>query len=514
MKIFNYFENLSQKHAIFIIILIACFHFINTLIVLKTNNFYSAPDESVTCIVDMSHSFCQEYTLISLLQNLQISDFFHSLAIYWKPPLYFLTAIPWLYFINDIPLFISLFNFLVSSITLFSVYGILAKLHSKQAGLTAALTLSLYPLFFSMHRTFFIETLLAAVFALCIYIMILYRNKNIFYSLTAVSAISAGLLTKEQFIIYIPFLLMFSLNKKNINIFNILYIFSLMAVASAAAYLFWYAYLNDNIFVHLINYAKENLNADYFFYFKELYFFGASQPLALLFAAASLYFLLNKKYYIWFLTPLILLAIFSVSGNKVTRHIFPVIIFMPVVITLFLFEIKNAFFRKTCILLLILTMTLQFFLINYSQIQYYRKEKFNIFNHFKGISFAFYYPEDTTYKMQYDMLKNTIPSLSAANTAFIQVFTPLVFNFLIFQKDRNAATFDIYTYNSLESLKNNHSRYKNVIISDRDKITFNEFDIWSKNTQFRKWRILNLYNHDNATIWLYGNKTDNDTKKP
>ena len=514
MKIFNYFENLSQKHAIFIIILIACFHFFNTLIVLKTNNFYSAPDESVTCIVDMSHSFCQEYTIISLLKNLQISDFFHSLATYWKPPVYFLAAMPCIYFVNDIPLFISLFNFLISLITLFSVYAILTKLHSKQAGLLAALTLSLYPLFFNMHRTFFIETLLAAVFALCIYIMILYRNNNIFYTLAAISAISAGLLTKEQFVIYIPFLLVFALNKNKINIFKILYVSSVTAAAAAAAYALWYVYLSDNIFVHLLNYAKENINADYFFYFKELYFFGATPPAALLFAAAALYFLLNKKYYIWFLTPLLILAIFSLSGNKVARHVFPVIIFMPIATTLFLFEIKNALFRKISILMLILIMILQFFLINYSQIQYYRKEKFNIFNDFKGISFAFYYPENTTYKMQYDMLKNTIPSLSAKNTAFVQVFTPLVFNFLIFQKDRDAATFDIYIYNSLESLKNNLNRYDNIIISDRDKTVFNEFDAWAaKNTQFRKGKILNLYNHDKAKVWFYGKKTNNDTNK-
>lgn len=505
MNISNYFKNFTNKHAILIIVLIACFHAINTLIVLKTNHFYSAPDESVTCIVDMSHSFCQEYQLIKLVDNSTISEFFKNLVSYMKPPVYFLTAFPFLYFIHDINIFITVFNLFISLITLLSVYGIVSKINSKQAGLFASLTLSLYPLFFSMHRTFFIETLLAATVALSLYIIILHKPENKFPALALTFVLTAGLLTKEQFFVYMPFLLLFIFYTNYKSIKNNVILFISFFLAFILAYIAWFCYLPVNIFVHLINYAKDNINMDYFFYFKDYFYFSLTPFVSIFWIIATGYFIFKKKNFLWILNPLLILFIFSVSGNKVIRHMFPVIIFIPVLITLFIYEIKNNSLRRFIIAFSIIFMFLQFLIINYSDNRYYRQSKFNVYNSFKALNYAFYIPKTETYKMQYSMIENIIGKSFAKKTAFVQVFTPFVYNLLIINQNRYSDICNIYTYESLEYIKNNINLYDNIIISDRDKNTFNEFDIWltEKNTKFKKIQSLTIYNHDSAQIWLY-----------
>lgn len=509
MKILNYFSNITGKQAVFIIILIACFHFINTLLVLETNKFYYNPDESVTGTLDMLCSFGQEYNLIRLVDKPNaVSEILSDIIDYWKPPFYFLTALPFLYFIYDINLFICVFNFFISLITLLSVYGIVAKIHSKQAGLFASFILSMCPVFFTIHRTFFIETMLAATLSLALYIIISYKSDIKLSGFQIVAVLTVGLLTKEQFYIYLPVLLMFAIytGTHKITAKKVIRTFFIFISAVIIAYMLWYFYLPNNIVIHLLNFSKINDVSDYFFYFKDFYFFSLTPVIVISWVIATVYFGIKKKNHLWISAPLFILFIFSLSSNKVTRHIFPVIIFIPIIITLFVFEIKNLILKKSIILFLIVFMLLQFFLINYSYVRYYREKSFNGFNQFGALSYAFYVPEFETYKYKYNMLKRILGKYSIQKTAFVYVFTPLVYNFLTLQKDREDNLIDAFIYDSFDDLKTNINSYTNIMISDKDRKSFSKFDNWVlKNTNFKKIKKINwnINPRHNDTIWLY-----------
>ncbi|GAB1401589.1 hypothetical protein MASR1M68_05000 [Elusimicrobiota bacterium] len=508
MKILNYFSNITGRKAVFIIILIACFHFINSLIVLETNKFYSNPDESVTGILDMLCSFGQEYNLVRLVDKPNpVSEIFSGFIDYWKPPFYFLTALPFLYFIYDINLFICILNFFISLITLLSVYGIVSKLISKQAGLFATFILSLCPVFFTMHRTFFIETMLATTLSLSLYVIISHRDDIKLSGFQLVFVLALGLLTKEQFYIYMPVLLAFAVfYGKSLNIKNFTKILLLFFIATALAHLAWYYYLPNNIFVHLLNFSKIKDVPDYLFYFKDFYFFSLTPVVFIFWIIATIFFVVKKKNYIWISAPLFILFLFSLSTNKVTRHIFPVIIFIPIIITLFIYELKNIILKKSIIIFLITLMLFQFFLINYSSLRCYREKNFNDFNQFGALSFAFYVPESETYGHKYNMLRKILCKYSIQKTAFIHVFIPIVYNFLTLQKDRNSNIVDAFTYESFDDLIGNINSYTHIVISDKNMDLFSKFDDWSsKNRNFKKTQKINWHinlNH-NDTIWLY-----------
>ncbi|MDD3064819.1 MAG: glycosyltransferase family 39 protein [Endomicrobiaceae bacterium] len=508
MKIFDFFLKITNKQAIIVIILIACFHFINTLIVLKTNNFYSSMDESVVGIVDMSTSFAHEYKLINIINERNISDLMETLISYWKPPAYFVLAFPFLFFISDIAVFLGVFNFFLSLITLLSVYGIVSKIISKQAGLLASFILSFLPLFFIIHRTFFIETLLASAFALSIYLILPSQKNGKLPNVKIIFAIALGLLTKEQFFLYLPFIIIFAFYKSPVNntkkIINIILSFGFSLIT---AYILWYYYLPDNLFYHLIKYAKDNIQTDYFFYLKDFYYFSISPFICISFIFAAVYFIFKKKYLLFILTPLLILFIFSLSPNKVTRHIYPVIIFIPILITFFIYEIKNTVLRNAFVLIFVFFMVLQFILINYSENTYYREKKFNDYNQFKGLAYAFAIPKTETYKMQHLMFKRLLGDSFIRNTVFINVFTPLVYNFLILQKERTDILLNIITYEGIPYLKNDINLYNNIVISDYNTAVFENFDgFLKKNTNFKKTKEIKIYNHNNAKAWLYQNQ--------
>lgn len=508
MRILNYFSNITGKKAVLIIILIACFHFINSLIVLETNKFYSNPDESVTGILDMLCSFGQEYKLVKLMDKDNcIPELLSELMLYFKPPFYFLTAIPFLYFIYDINLFICVFNFFISLITLLSVYGIVSKITSKQTGLFASFILSLCPVFFIIHRTFFIETMLAANLSLALYIIISYKSDTKLSGFQIVAILTLGLLTKEQFYIYLPVLLMFAIfDKKHYEIKTIIKIFLFFSISIIIAHILWYYYLPDNIFNHLTNYGKIDDVSDHLFYFKNFYYFSLTPVVTLFWIIATIYFVINKKNYLWITAPLFILFIFSLSPNKVTRHIFPVVIFIPIIITMFIFEIKNLILKKSIILFLVIFMLFQFFLINYSSVKYYRVKSFNDFNQLTALSYAFYIPKIETYEYKYKILKRILGKYSIQKTAFINVFIPFVHNFLTLQKDRDAVIVDAFLYDSFDEIISNIYSYTNIMLSAKDEESFSKFDAWlSENTNFKKIKKINWpinMNH-NDTIWLY-----------
>ncbi|MFA6914648.1 MAG: hypothetical protein WCQ83_05565, partial [Endomicrobiia bacterium] len=94
-KLFAVFSNITNKQAIIIILMIACFHAINSLVVLSHNQFYLYLNEDVTSIIDMSTSFVHEYDICNqILNKISFSEIVHTMVSYWKPPTYFIFSLP------------------------------------------------------------------------------------------------------------------------------------------------------------------------------------------------------------------------------------------------------------------------------------------------------------------------------------------------------------------------------------------------------------------------------------
>ena len=505
-KILNYSFNITNKQAISLIFLMACLLNIVTFIVLQHNEFYSYLNEDVACIIDMSKSFETEYELINRLTNCNFSEVTNILKTYWKPPIYFIFSAPILLIINNINFFLVILNFLLCLITLFSLYGIVKNIYSKNAGIFACFILSCCPLFFVMHRTFFIETILTS--SICIVLYIITKNKfdNLYWNILFTLSLTFALLTKEQIFIFYPvFLLFIIINKENFkDIKRFLNIILSFIFSYIIAYFLWYKYNAPNIFHHLLNFASDNINNDYFYYLKSLYYFDLSPIIFILFTFSMLYFLVKRKYYHIIFSFIFVIFVFSLSGNKVSRHIFPIIIFCPIIISLFIFHIKNIFVRKGAIFIICVVLAFQFISVNFFNIKYFLSGNFFGYNYFKGVTYYNYESKTETYKQQLEYLKNILGNNFEEDTVFIEFFPPQAYNFLQFQENRNSKTCNIFTYSDLN--KKDFLQYKNIIISSKDEQKYNDIqDLLLKNN-FEFISVIDIYNNTEAETFLYKKK--------
>lgn len=505
-KILNCFSEIKHKQAICLIFTMACFLSIVSFIVLHHNRFYSYLNEEVACIIDMSKSFETEYKLVNTLANCDLKETINLLKTYWKPPIYFIFSAPILLLFNDINIFLTIINFLLVFITLLSVYGILKNIYSKEAGLFSCFILSCCPLFFVMYRTFFIETILTTFICIVLYIIIKNKFDNIYWNILFTLSLTIALLTKEQIFIYYPiFILFIIVNKENYT--NIKRLLSILLSFSASyffAYILWYKYNAPNIFTHLLNFANENINNDYLYYLKSLYYFDLTPIIFILFIISLICLIFKKKYFYISISFLFILFVFSLSKNKVSRHIFPLIIFCPILISLFLFQIKNIFVKKSLIFLIPFFLFFQFLAINFFNFKYFSENSlFYGYNYFKGITYYNYKSKIQTYKQQIEYLKTLLGNNFEKETAFVHFFPPIAYNFLILQQNRNNKTCDVFTYKDIIYLRKNIDLYKNVIISSNNQKTYDEFKYFLLQNNFQLVSTLNIFNHDQAEIFLY-----------
>ena len=507
-KILNFFINIKQKQAIFIILLIACFLSINTFIILEHNKFYSYLDESVSSILDMSHSFLTEYELINYIYDKKIYEAIKLLYNYWKPPAFFVLSAPLLLLIKNINLFLSIFNFLLIFLTLFSIFQIVKKLYSIQAGLFASFILSCCPLFFVIHRTFFIETLLTTSIAIVLYIIINNKFDNVYWNICLIIFLTISFLTKEQIFIFCPIFLLFILiDRKNyINIKRILTILLVFFVSYMFAYILWYQHNAPNIFSHLLKYAVDDINKDYFYYIKSLYFFCISPIIFILFVISSIYFIIKKQHLTIIFSFLFILFIFSLSTNKVSRHIVPVILFLPILISLFIFQIKNIYTKRIFLLIVCLFIFFQYIFINYTKIKLFSQNNFYKYNFFKGVTYYNYKSKIQTYKQQYEYLKDILGENFKTNTMFINFFPPHAYNFLILQKDRKEKVCDICLYEDIKKTIGKHVKYKNIIVSSINENEFNKTKNWLSTNNYIYSGIIDIFNHTPKATFLYTKK--------
>ncbi|MGE4384306.1 MAG: ArnT family glycosyltransferase [Endomicrobiaceae bacterium] len=505
-KIFAFFADITNKQAVIVILMIACFHALNSFLILNNNHFYSYLDEDVTSIVDMCTSFVHEYNICNKISDrTDFSEIIHTIISYWKPPAYFLFSVPFLIFIRDINLFLVTLNFCISFVTLLSVYGICKKMYSAKAGVFAAFLLSFYPLFFVMHRTFFIETFLMSAVSLTLYLCIADKFDKKYFNMLFIVVLLTGFLTKEQFFVYIPVFFMFLLGKENYkNMSRNIFIISDFVAAILLSYAVWYFYNAPNIFAHLYKYASEIINSDKWFYLKSLYYFDITPLIFILSVIAMAYFIFIKKYFKITASLIFIILLFSLSCNKVSRHIFPALIFCSIISSLFIFEIKNCYIKRIIIILMSIFLITQFMLISYSNCSNFKYGNFYGYNSFRGITYFDYKPNMETYKAQYEKFNTLLGKNFETNTLFIQFFPPTVYNFLLLQKNIGADLCQIKTYNDFEKIKVTVQNYNNMVISAKDNVFFLYIDTWIlENTNFKKIKIIDVFNHTKAKTYLY-----------
>ena len=505
-RILNYSFNITHKQAVLLIFITACFLNIITFIILRHNGFYSYLNEDVACIVDMTKSFETEYDLLNDLNKHDWHGAINLLKTYWKPPVFFVFSAPVLSIINNANLFLPVLNFLLCFITLLAVYGTVKNTYSIKAGLFASFILSLCPLFFVMHRTFFIETLLTT--SICIILYIITKNKfdNIYWNVLFTLALTFALLTKEQIFIYYPvFLLFISANKENYtNVKRIINIISAFIFSYLIAYFLWYKYGAPNIFQHLLKFASEKINADFFYYLKSFFFIDISPLIFVLFVISVIFFILKRKHSGIITSFLFVLFIFSLSENKVSRHIFPLLIFCPILISLFVFQIKNVFIKRTLVITILCVLSIQFIAINFFNLKIFTSGNFYKYNYFKGITYYNYKPGTDTYKKQYEYFKDLLGQDFEKNTAFIQFFQPQTYNFLIKQENTDNRKCDIFTYYDID--EKTLIKYKNVVISTNDEQEYNNFANMLLKNDFEFVCVVDINNHTDAKTFLYKKK--------
>ncbi len=122
---------------------------------------------------------------------------------YYPPFYHFSTVLMYFLFGTSMDSAISI-NILYFGILLFSVYGIARYIHNEEAGLLAALFISLYPPMIGMRRFYLIEIALVATVALSIYLLLLsdhFRNRK--YSIGFGIAFAISILTKWTAVFFI-----------------------------------------------------------------------------------------------------------------------------------------------------------------------------------------------------------------------------------------------------------------------------------------------------------------------
>lgn len=486
-SIFRFFENLTNKQAIIIIFILTVFLSLNTFVIVKHNAFYSYVDNSVDSAIDLvqyyvyTKSINREisfqkldlksfFTLKSLLCNVNILSIHvtdiilkdDTFVSQWKPPFFFIFSSFILFLAQDVFTFSILLNFILIFFNLLFVYVIVKNLKSIHAGLLSSFILSFTPLFFCLHRTFFLETLYITTILLIFLLVLKYNFNNIFSCSLFVLVLTMAILTKQQIFIYLPVFFLFVVYKqKCIDMKEISIFFVLIIISVLISYFLWYYHNFFNIFAKLNEYAKENWNYEKFYYIKSLFHFDISYIIFSFFLISIIFCFVkkNRKTYPFIISFIyVFFLFFFFSKNSMSRHLFPIIPFVAIVISLFIFDIKNLLIRKYVILFLVLMLFFQYFFINYSD--FFMKGNFYKYNFFKGITYYKYIPIMNTYRQEYEKTRQILGNNFENNTIFVE-YPPIVYNYFLIQKKDNNNLCKFISYN--EFFQYDLANIKNVL---------------------------------------------------
>lgn len=460
-NILAFFENITNKQAIVIIFFLTIFLSINTFIIIKHNDFYSYIDNSVDSYIDL----VQYYTYVrSLNEDISFHTFnlkdilsskpaliknINTLSVHinniitkrdtfvsnWKPPFFFVFSSLMLFATKEVLSFTIFLNSILIFLNLFLVYNIIKNLESVKAGLLTSFILSFTPLFFCAYRSFFLETLYVTFILLLFFLIYKYNFNNIFSCLFFVLILTLAILTKQQIFLYFPIFFLFEIYKqKYIDIKKIFILFVLILCSFIISYFLWYYHNFSNVFAELLKYSKETWNYERFYYIKSLFCFDISYILFIFFLISIIFCFIkkNKKSYPFILSFVYIFFLFLFfSKNSMSRHILPIIPFVAMVVSLFVFSINNTAIRKSFIMSIVLILFVQYILVNYSNI--FMEGNFYKYNFFKGLTYYKYLPEKETCKQDYEQLKQIFGNNFENNTIFVE-YPPIVYDYFIIQK--------------------------------------------------------------------------------
>lgn len=355
---------MKNKLIIFLLILAPLlFHSINNYYILKSSTYCSNPDE--VCyfnhIVEISQAPGRIKSDLKLLYR-TCKDIF---VWEYKPPLFFLTAAPFLSFgIDKNNVIMS--NLLYFAILLFATYGIARKLYDCQTGLLSAFLVSMFPTVFALSRIMMTDFSLLAMVTLTFYLFVLNKFNSLGFSLLTGLVIGLGTFTRQAYFIFLlPALLYFFLHRENLKNKKIIrnFIFSITLALMIAAVYYAQLSLTDQLYFHHSFSCQTHTNP--YFYLQSILNHQLLPVFSLLFLAGLFVSLKSKKYFLPLVT-LTLLFIFSLSPNKQDRFILPVFPFIAIMISGFICRLPK--FKKTAVLILILFSFLQFFIISYKNV--------------------------------------------------------------------------------------------------------------------------------------------------
>lgn len=348
--------------GMFILILILLFHGINNYYILSKSRYCLCPD-SVS-------NFGRTYSTSKIFMNIKLNPrsfkdaYVKIFQDTWKPPLFFITAAPFFLISNDknVVVMVNLIYFLI---LLLSTYGIGKQMYNEQVGLLAAFLLSMFPTTFALSRLFMLDFSLSAMVALSFYLFTLNRFASLKFSLLTGIVIGLGALIKQSYFVFVmPYLLYFLFRKGNLKnriiIRNfILSIFVAVLILSHTYYtLLSHAYLHD-IFV-----MRKDVSPYYYpYYYLTTIFNRQLLPYFSLLFLFSFFYFFKKRDFLLPLMVLIPLVIFSVPPNKADRFIFPIFIYIALMISVFMLSLPKM--RRVCILGLVLFSFFQYFIICY-----------------------------------------------------------------------------------------------------------------------------------------------------
>ncbi len=300
----------------------------------------------------------------------------------------FLQAFSWrvldLFKSRSVDLMIVMTNAFFSTVLLLSMYGIGSLVAGRAVGLLSALFISFCPLVFGHSRVAMLDYPLMCLVALSVYLALKTKGfSSLRYSVFLGLACAAAQWTKETAFLFLLPALMYYFFKGSVSgdkkgrhnaALNFSVALGIFLLLSSFVYLKpLSAVLRDIYFakVFLISH-----NPDPLYYFRSFLFEGVG-PVVFF---ASLPFFISyvmhirqreKVFFVWFFVPLVL---FSISVNKVSRFLLPVLPAYALIVVSESFS-TGLFgsMKKSCSVVLLFITLMQYGFINAGYLDIYRK---------------------------------------------------------------------------------------------------------------------------------------------
>lgn len=353
----------NKRFIIFLITAILLFHCFNNYYILTNSRYCLKPDE----LNYFDHIIKIYQTLGKTKLNLKsLYEAYEVIFGYeFKPPLFFLTASPFLLFgIDKNNIIMS--NLIYFAILLFATYGIGKKLYNYKVGILSAFLVSMFPSVFALSRVLMLDLSLAAMVALTFYLFVLNKFSSFKFSLFTGIIIGLGTLTRQAYFVYLlPILSYFFFHKENLKNKKIIrnFIFSVIIASMIVAVYYTRFSFDDLLYYHHIFQCKTNPSS--YFYLQSILNRQLLLVFSFLFLTGSIFSFRKKKYF----SPImvfVLLIFFSMSPNKQDRFILPIFPYIAVIISGFILSLSKI--KEVSIVILVLFVFLQYFLISYGSI--------------------------------------------------------------------------------------------------------------------------------------------------